>query len=45
MVSLCGGSSNPNTIRLFPPAKMPETGIIQLKESLEKASYIEHNLR
>ena len=33
-----GGSSNPNTIRLSPPAKMPETGVIQLKESLQKAA-------
>ena len=32
-----GGSSNPNTIRVSPPAKMPETGVIQLRESLQKA--------
>ena len=35
-----GGSSNPNTIRISPPAKMPKAGVIQLKESLQKALFV-----
>ena len=32
-----GGSGHPNTIRVSPPAKMPESGVQQLRESLQKA--------
>lgn len=32
-----GGSGHPNTIRLSPPAKMPECGVLRLKESLQRA--------
>lgn len=32
-----GGSGHPNTLRVSPPAKMPERGVIQLSESLQRA--------
>ena len=32
-----GGSSHPNTLRVSPPAKMPQSGVEQLKKSLKKA--------
>ena len=32
-----GGSGHPNTIRLSPPANMPEAGVLRLKEGLQKA--------
>ena len=32
-----GGSGHPNTMRVSPPAKMPQSGVEQLKKSLQKA--------
>lgn len=32
-----GGSSHPNTLRVSPPANMPQSGVEQLKASLKKA--------
>ena len=32
-----GGSSHPNTLRVSPPAKMPQSGVLQLKRGLQKA--------
>ena len=32
-----GGSGHPNTLRISPPAKMPQIGVLQLKKSLQKA--------